>query len=66
MARYLILAQMLAVPKAMPIGEAETPADALRKAREFEQKGRQDVQIGDTQAEQYYSLAQFAAQHGIR
>jgi hypothetical protein len=66
MARYLVLAQMLTVPKPMPIAEADTPADAVRKAREFEKKGKRDLQIGDTQAEQYYPVAQFAAQHGIR
>jgi len=66
MARYQILTQMLAVPRAMPIAEADTPADAVRKAREFQSKGAREVQIGDTQAEQYYSIAQFAAMNGIR
>ncbi len=66
MARYQILAQMMTLPKPMPIAEADTPAEAVRKAREFEQKGRQDLQIGDTQVQQYYPVAQFAAQHGIR
>ncbi|MCX7360041.1 MAG: hypothetical protein NT015_18120 [Alphaproteobacteria bacterium] len=66
MARYLVLAQMLAVPKPMPVGQADTPAEALRKARELEKAGRDGIQIGDTEAEQYFSIAQFAAQHGIR
>ena len=35
MARFQILAQMLALPKPMPIAEADTPAEAVRKAREF-------------------------------
>ena len=66
MARYHILAQMLTLPKPAAIAEADTPQEAVRKAREFEQKGRRNLQIGDTQAEQYYPVAQFAAQHGIR
>ncbi len=66
MARFQILAQMLALPRPMPIAEADTPAEAVRKAREFEQKGRQDLQIGDSEAQQYYPVAQFAAKHGIR
>jgi hypothetical protein len=66
MARYMILAQMLTVPKPMPIAEADTPADAVRKAREAEQRGSQGVQIGDTEAAQYFPIAQFAAKHGIR
>ncbi len=66
MARYLVLARMLTVPKPMAIAEADTPADAVRKAREFEQKGRQNLQIGDTQAEQYFPVDTFAAKHGIR
>jgi GTP cyclohydrolase III len=66
MARYHILAQLLTVPKPMAIDTAETPADAVRKAREAEQRGSQGVQIGDTEAEQYFPIAQFAAKHGIR
>ena len=66
MARYIILAQMMTIPKALPIAEADTPQEAVRKAREFEKQGRTDLQIGDSQAELYYPLQQFAAQHGIR
>jgi hypothetical protein len=66
MARYQILAMMMTVPKPMMIAEADTPQDAVRKAREFEKSGRRELQIGDTQAEQYYPLAEFASQHGIR
>ena len=66
MARYQILAQMLTVPKPMAIAEADTPDAAVRKARELMQKGRQNLQIGDTQAEQYYPVDTFAAKHGIR
>jgi len=66
MARYQILAQMLALPKPMAIAEADTPADAVRKAREAAQRGSQGVQIGDTQAEQYFPIDTFAAKHGVR
>lgn len=66
MARYQILAQMLTMPKPMPIAEADTPADALHKARDLEQKGRRDLQIGDAVAQQYYPIPQFAAKHGLR
>jgi hypothetical protein len=66
MARYVILAPMMTVPRPMPIAEADTPADAVRKAREFEQKGKRNLQIGDTDAAQYYPIVQFAAMHGIR
>ena len=65
MARYQILSEMLALPKPMAVAEAETPAEAVRIAREFAKKGKQ-VQIGDTQAEQYFPIDQFAAKHGIR
>ncbi|MEZ5957419.1 MAG: hypothetical protein R3C27_09450 [Hyphomonadaceae bacterium] len=66
MARFQILTQMLTVPRPMAIAEADTPADAVRKARELEQKGRTDLQIGDTEAAQHYPVAQFAAMHGVR
>ena len=66
MARYQILAQMLAVPQPMAIAEANTPAEAVTKARQYAQQGRQGLQIGDTDAEQYYSIDSFAAKHGIR
>jgi hypothetical protein len=66
MARYLILTQMLTLPRPMPIAEADTPADAVRMAREFEKKGRQDIQIGDTEAAQYFPIDTFAAKHGVR
>ncbi len=66
MARFQVLAQMMTMPKPMPIAEADTPAEAVRKAREFEQKGRRDLQIGDSQEQQYYPVAQFAAKHGVR
>ncbi len=66
MARYQILAQMLALPKPLAIAEADTPADAVRKAREATQRGSQGVQIGDTQAEQYFPIDTFAAKHGVR
>ncbi|MGD9967717.1 MAG: hypothetical protein AB7T59_14440 [Hyphomonadaceae bacterium] len=66
MKRYQVLAQMLTVPRPMAVAEAETPAEAVRKAREFAQKGHRDLQIGDTEAEQYYPVDQFAAKHGVR
>ncbi len=65
-ARYQILAQMLALPKPMAVAEADTPDAAVRKARELMKQGRQNLQIGDSQAEQYFSVDAFAAQHGIR
>jgi hypothetical protein len=66
MARYQILAQMVTIGRPMPVAQADTPADAVRKARELEQKGKRDLQIGDTQAEQYFPVNAFAAKHGIR
>lgn len=66
MARYSILARMMTLPKPLAIGEAETPADAVRKARAFVKDGQRDVQIGDNQAEIYYPAEDFAAKHGIR
>lgn len=66
MARYQIMAQMLTLPKPMPVAEADTPDAAVRKARELMQQGRQNLQIGDTQAEQYFPVDAFAAKHGIR
>jgi hypothetical protein len=66
MARFTILAEMFVVPRPVPIGEADTPADAVRKAREFAKQGKRDVQIGDSEVENYFPLEQFAAKHGIR
>ena len=66
MARYQILAQMLVVPKPMAIAEADTPADAVNKARQAEKRGSQNLQIGDVEAAMYYSVEQFAAMHGVR
>lgn len=66
MARYQILAQMVTIGRPMPIAQADTPADAVRKAREFERKGKRDLQIGDAQAEHYVPVDQFAAKHGLR
>ena len=66
MARYQVLASMMTMPKPMRIAEAETPAEAVVKARAFEKQGKRGVQIGDTQAERYFPIAEFAAQHGIR
>ena len=66
MARFTILAQMMAVPRPVAIGEADTAADAVRKAREFAKQGKRDVQIGDSEIEDYFPLEQFAAKHGIR
>jgi len=66
MARYQILAQMLAVPQPMAIAVADTPAEAVNKARQYAQQGRQGLQIGDVDAEQYFTVESFAAKHGIR
>lgn len=66
MARYAILGEFLVVPKPMPIGEAETADEAVRMARAFVAKGRRGVRIGDTQAEDHYSIEEFAAKHGVR
>ncbi|MBX3430364.1 MAG: hypothetical protein KF779_12360 [Hyphomonadaceae bacterium] len=66
MARYKILARMLALPKAMPIAEADTPAEAVNKAREFEKDGKEGVRIGDVEAAEHYPIATFAAKHGLR
>ena len=66
MARYSILARMLVTPKPMAIAEAETPADAVRLARDLTRQGKRDVQIGDNQSQMYFPTEQFAAKHGIR
>jgi len=66
MARYTILSRMRVMPKPLAIGSAETPAEAVRIAREAAKQGRPDIQIGDNQAATYVSAEEFAAQHGIR
>ena len=66
MARYSILVRMMVTPKPMAIAEAETPADAVRLARDFTRQGKRDVQIGDNQAQMYFPAEEFAAKHGIR
>jgi hypothetical protein len=66
MARYSILALMRTLGKPMPIAEAQTPADAVRIARDFVRQGKQDVNIGDKELEQYFPPEVFAAKHGIR
>jgi hypothetical protein len=66
MARYSILGRFLVVPNPLTIGEADTPAEAVKMARAFAAKGKQDIQIGDNQAQIYYPAEEFAAKHGIR
>jgi hypothetical protein len=66
MARYSILARMMTLPRPLAIGDADTPADAVRKARAFTADGQRDVQIGDAQSETYFPTEEFAAKHGIR
>lgn len=66
MARYTILSRFMVTPRPLPIGEAETPAEAVKKARDFAKQGKRDVQIGDNQAATYYPMEEFAAKHGIR
>lgn len=65
MARYSILARMMALPQPMAIGSADTPADAVRKARAFAQDGQRDLQI-EEKAGELLTLEAFANKHGIR
>jgi len=65
MARYSILTRMAVLPKPLPIGEADTPADAVRKARAFTQAGQRDVQVCDNESGIYVSTEDFAAKHGV-
>ena len=65
MARFEILEQMRILPKPMAIGSADTPAEAVRIAREFEKQGHK-VEIGDLQVAEMYPIATFAAKHGVR
>jgi hypothetical protein len=66
MARYSVLTGMLTVPRHLPIAEAETPQEAVRLAREFAQKGRTGLKIGDNEKAEYFPVDEFAAKHGIR
>ncbi len=66
MVRYLVMATMLAVPKPLPIAEANTPEDAVRIARELERRGRSGLKIADTEAAEYFDVNEFAAKHGVR
>jgi len=66
MARYSILVRMLVTPKPMAIAEAETPAEAVKLARDATSQGKRDVQIGDNQAQMYFPTEEFAAKHGVR
>ena len=66
MARFSILMPMMALPKPMAIGEAETAAEAVRIARSFAAQGKSGLKIGDAQSEIYYPLEEFAAKHGVR
>ena len=66
MARFTIVSRFLVMPNPLPIGEAETPAEAVKKARDFAKQGKRDVQIGDNQAAVFYPAEEFAAMHGIR
>lgn len=65
-ARYLILTRLMVSPRPVAIGEADTPAEAVRQARAFTAQGRRDVQIGDHEASQYFPTEEFAAKHGVR
>jgi hypothetical protein len=66
MARYSILSPLLTVPRNVAIGQADTPAEAVRIAREFAKQGKKGLQIGDNEAAHYEPLETFAAKHGIR
>jgi len=66
MQRFTILCRMMTLPKPMPIGEAASPADAVRIARAFTAQGKRDVQIGDRESESYSPTEEFAAKHGVR
>jgi hypothetical protein len=66
--RYQILAQMLTIPRPMSVGEADTPAEAVRLARDYAKKSANNppLSIGDTQTEQYVPVDEFMQKHGIR
>lgn len=66
MARYSILTQMVTVPKHLPLALAETPAEAVRIAREYAKKGKTGLKIGDSELADYLPVEDFAAKHGIR
>lgn len=65
MARFSIVTKMLTIPKSAAVGEADTPADAVRIARQHAQQGK-NVQIGDNDSQMVMPIDQFAAKHGIR
>lgn len=65
MARYEIIEHMRILQKPMAIGAADTPAEAVRMAREFEKEGHK-IEIGDIEAAEMYPIAAFAAKHGVR
>jgi hypothetical protein len=66
MARYSVLTMLLTVPRPVAVAQVDTPAEAVRIARELKQKGNDRIQIGDGQLEQYFPVDEFAAKHGIR
>jgi hypothetical protein len=66
MKRYQILSQLLSVPRSVAVGEADTPAEAVRFARDYAKKGgNPPLSIGDTQTEQYIAFDEFLKKHGL-
>lgn len=64
--RYQVLSQLLTVPRPISVGEADTPAEAVRIARDYAKKGgNPPLSIGDTQDETYISFNDFVKKHGL-
>lgn len=48
------------------LGHADSPAEALKMAKDFTAKGRADVRIGDNQAQKHFDPFTFAQEYGVR
>lgn len=48
------------------LGHADTPAEALKMAKDFTAKGRSDVRIGDNQVQRHFDPVSFAKEYGVR
>lgn len=66
MQRFIIVCRLLVTEAPYTLGYADTPAEAVKKARDFTKQGKRDVRIGDNEAQKHFDTETFAVQYGVR
>jgi hypothetical protein len=66
MKQFAVLQQLATTGRSMVLADAETAAEALQLARQYVQKGKPNVRIGDNEASEHFDIETFAARHGLR